>query len=315
MRDGGPRLSAAEVRASAAPQVPPEAAPDRQVEIADPSRHAESTADIEPLPSGTVAASSSAKPPITWWRRSLRPRSCPSPNLPGVQSIYPHGVHRRSATTAPRPCWVSRRITHRRTTLNGSEQIVHVAIGLDTGDPATVHADIRGRGDRADQPSGRCHEGRGASALRRRPADIHSGHGTHDQPDRYWATARRPRPGRQPAGPEAAPAPAAQVYFSAVEQTVTCEARQARTPGRAARRRSPGWPPPAVGLNGLPADLTTPDQGLTYGGRAPGITELDWVPATNRHMSERPRRSTSSWPRAGDDAQYPDDSRIASEAA
>ena len=177
LRDGGPQLSAADVRA-VAPQAAAQAAPDRQVEIA--AFPQESTADIAAAvrDRGGLVISQAAHHVV-----AALPQSAvlSIADLPGVQSIYPHEFPTFSNDRATHVLGIPADHAFGGTTLNGSGQIVHVAdSGLDTGDPATVHVDIRGRvialtslpaaHGLADLTHPTPDDG---------PADIHSGHGTH----------------------------------------------------------------------------------------------------------------------------------------
>ena len=261
LRDGGPRLSAAEVRAveagaaeagaAEAGAAAPETVPDRQVEIA--AFPQESTADIAAAirDRGGLVISQAAHHVV-----AALPQSAvlSIAGLPGVQSIYPHEFPTFSNDRATAVLGIPADHAFGGTTLDGTGQIVHIAdSGLDTGNPATVHADIRGRvialtSLPADSLADVAHP-----PFDDGPADIHSGHGTHVTGSVLGNGAAAAASGA-PTVPSGA-APAAQVYFSAVEQTVTWKtAAELQAEGMQA---PPGWPPPAVGLYGLPDDLAT----------------------------------------------------------
>jgi serine protease AprX len=90
-----------------------------------------------------------------------------------------------------------------------------------------------------------------------------------------------PPPSGAPAAPSGA-APGAQVYFSAVEQTVTWKtAAELRAEGKPV---PPGWPPPALGLYGLPDDLTTLFEPAYEAGAR--IHTNSWGSSTNMYTAD-----------------------------
>ncbi|MBV9787209.1 MAG: S8 family serine peptidase [Chloroflexi bacterium] len=141
-------------------------------------------------------------------------------------------------------------------TLRGTGQIVGIAdSGLDTGDPTTVHADFNGRViDIASWPT------QVPVILTNDPpgsddgsADVNSAHGTHvtGSVASNGAVAVAAGSGLVPQGM----APEAQVYMQAIEQHVNWKtAAQLIAIGITPPLN---WPPSAVGLYGLPSDLTT----------------------------------------------------------
>jgi serine protease AprX len=133
--------------------------------------------------------------------------------------------------------------------LTGRGEAVAVAdSGLDTGDPATIHADFRGRikhiqsfpmvswlSPLVNNPSG--DDG---------PADIYSGHGTHVCGSILGNGARSTALGLNPVQ---GMAPEAELVFQAIEQTPEWNLR-----GRLEWLRI-GRQPPRSGLYGIPEDL------------------------------------------------------------
>lgn len=176
---------------------------------------------------------------------------------PGVRSIEPHTVavfHNSQARVVMR---VPQGNVFGASTLDGSGQIVAVAdSGLDTGDPATLHPDLRGRvagitswpvagshklylTDPTDHDDG--------------PADAQSGHGTHVTGSVLGNASAAHSLGSEhvPAGV----APAAKVFFQAVGQTVTFKTlAQLQAQGLVAFQQP--WPPDPVTLYGIPDDLS-----------------------------------------------------------
>jgi serine protease AprX len=276
LRDGGPELSAEQVRAAI-----PEAAPgpaDQQVEIA--AFPQESTADIAATVrnSGGLVVSEAPSRVV-----AMVPRSAllPIAGLPGVQSIYPHEFPKFSNDSATAVLGIPVDHTFGQTTLNGTQQVVHVAdSGLDTGDPATVHADIRGRVAALQSLPVTEYASLAHPPFDDGPADTNSGHGTHVTGSVLGNGAAASAAGA-PAVPSGS-APAAQVYFSAVEQTVTWKtAAELTAEGMTAPA---SWPPPAVGLYGLPHDLTTLFQPAYAAGAR--IHTNSWGADTNTYDSK-----------------------------
>ena len=152
--------------------------------------------------------------------------------------------------------------------LTGEGQIVGIAdSGLDGGDPATVHKDLRGRvagvaswptrpslASLINDPPGR-DDG---------PADRNSGHGSHVAGSVLGNGSAAVAAGSKtvPAGT----APEARVFFQAIEQSVQWKpAAQLIAEGIPVPNR---WPPKATSLWGLPDDLATLfQQAYTAGAR------------------------------------------------
>lgn len=144
--------------------------------------------------------------------------------------------------------------------LDGQGQIVGVCdSGLDTGDPATVHQDLRGRVDAvvswptqfdasvAQYINGPFNSDDG-------PEDTNSGHGTHvaGSVAGNGAAADAVGSATVPMGL----APAARIFFQAIEQQVNWKpVSQLIAEGIPVPFIPGGWPPGSVGLYGLPDDL------------------------------------------------------------
>jgi len=168
----------------------------------------------------------------------------------GVQSILPHRFPKLVNDRARPVMTVPDTNIFGDFTLRGAGQVVAIAdSGLDTGNPAAIHADFTGRvasiTSFPNQYSALCND---PAPFDDGTQDTHSAHGTHVAGSVLGngaaATALS-----NPTVPKGV-APEAQVYFQAVEQQVTW--KPAPPPGWPAG--SP-WPPPAVGLYGLPDDL------------------------------------------------------------
>ncbi len=175
---------------------------------------------------------------------------------PGVQAILPHAfpvLHNDRASTimgAP----VSR--VFGTYTLRGAGQVVGVAdSGLDTGNAATVHADVNGRvAGLVSWPTNPVLAPYTVSAAGSDDgaSDPNSAHGTHVTGSVLGNGAAAVAAGSAtvPTGM----APEAQVYFQAVEQGVTWKTAAQLAADGLAPFTAP-WPPPAVSLYGLPSNL------------------------------------------------------------
>jgi hypothetical protein len=177
---------------------------------------------------------------------------------PGVQAIVPHEF----------PDFHNDRAAHIMAVedhhfnghvLRGAGQIVAVAdSGLDTGDPNTIHADVRGRiVDLVSFPTNAAFAPFTTDSLSHDDgtADVHSAHGTHvagsvlgDGSAAAGVVAAGTRP--LPSGV----APEARVYFQAIEQRVNWKS-QAQLLAEGITPFTPLWPPSAASLWGLPEDL------------------------------------------------------------
>lgn len=155
-------------------------------------------------------------------------------------------------------------------TLPGTGQIVAVAdSGLDTGNAATVHADFAGRVVNIISLPIRPE----LSSLVNNPGaddgaqDTNSSHGTHVAGSVLGngTAATAASSSTVPRGM----APEARLYFQAVEQQANWKsAAQLIAEGVPPAAIPPTWPPPAIGLYGLPDDLNNLfNQAYTAGGR------------------------------------------------
>ncbi|MGW4203274.1 S8 family serine peptidase [Streptomyces sp. NPDC004726] len=176
--------------------------------------------------------------------------------LPAVQAVLPYALPELHNDQARTVLGVEKDNSVAGLQLTGRDQIVAIAdSGLDTGDPETVHLDVRGRvagmvswptklslAPYAADPPG--HDDG--------PADAHSGHGTHVTGSVLGdgSTALAAKESTVPAGV----APEAHVYFQSISQRVKW-----RTAEEIAAAGLPPlggvWPPSEVGLYGLPTDL------------------------------------------------------------
>ena len=145
-------------------------------------------------------------------------------------------------------------------TLRGAGQVVAVAdSGLDTGNPVSIHVDVRGRVvDLVSFPTNAAFAPFTTDPLSHDDgtADLHSAHGTHvagsvlgDGTAAGAAVPAGTRP--MPTGV----APEAEVYFQAIEQKVAWKS-QAQLLAEGVTPFTPAWPPRAASLWGLPDDLT-----------------------------------------------------------
>jgi len=178
-------------------------------------------------------------------------------DLQGIQAILPYALPELHNDKARPVMDVPADHKFGNVALTGADQIVAIAdSGLDTGNPATVHPDIRGRVTTAtswptntdwlkytnDTPG---HDDG--------PADIASGHGTHVAGSVLGNGAAAIATGNPtvPAGV----APEAKVFFQAVEQTMQWKTEAELAVAAVEPFKLP-WPPEgATGLFGLPEDL------------------------------------------------------------
>lgn len=187
-------------------------------------------------------------------------RKADIPNLAamiGVQSIQPHRFPKPSNNVATEIMGIPASRDFNGMVLTGEGQIVAVAdSGLDTGDPGTIHVDLRGRvEDIVSFPTNFSPDAaimiNGPLNTDNGPADVESGHGTHvagsvlgnGQAAISVGSITVPR----------GVAPHARVYFQSVEQEVNW--RTAAELIADGFIPPVGWPPPSSGLFGLPDDL------------------------------------------------------------
>lgn len=177
----------------------------------------------------------------------------------GVQAVVPHEFPELHNDRAAGIMNVSGHLFGGQT-LRGAGQIVAIAdSGLDTGDVATVHGDVRGRVvDLISFPTNPVFAPFTNDPLAHDDgtADEHSAHGTH-------VAGSVLGDGSVAAGIAGAPArplgiaPEAQVYFQAIEQKVEWKSlSQLDAEGITPFTPRSRWPPPAASLWGLPNDLT-----------------------------------------------------------
>jgi serine protease AprX len=216
---------------------------------------------------------------------STRPRSLVA-NVPasaiaelagvqGIQGILPfappelHNDKARRVMGVP----VDHRFADR--TLTGAGHVVGIAdSGLDTGDPATVHADVQGRvAGVVSWPTNAfwapfTHDPPGSDDG---PADRDSGHGTHVTGSVLGSGAAAAAVGA--AAVPAGTAPEARVFFQAIGQQVNWKtAAELAAEGLSPPLAGP-WPPPASSLWGAPR---RPDRAVSAGvpGRGPHPHQL-----------------------------------------
>jgi serine protease AprX len=176
-------------------------------------------------------------------------------DLPGVQAILPYAVAEQHNDQARLVLRVPVDNVFAGVKLTGAGQIVGIAdSGLDTGDPATMHPDVRGR------VVGVTSWGLNVSAAQVShdppghddgPADTFTGHGTHvagsvlgnGEAAAALGTATVPT----------GVAPEAQVFFQAVHQQANWMTREELTAAGLAPI-TPEWPPSTKYLFGLPED-------------------------------------------------------------
>ena len=162
--------------------------------------------------------------------------------LPSVQAVVPHAFPTFTNDVAATIMNIPANRQFDGQQLQGDGQIVGIAdSGLDTGNPNTVHSDFRGRVVQIRSlpvvPSLR-QFANGPAGFNDGAADLHSAHGTH-----VAGSVLGDGTSAVTAGSTIIPrgiAPAARVFFQAVEQSVNWKA---------------GIPLPPVGLFGLPDDL------------------------------------------------------------
>lgn len=177
-------------------------------------------------------------------------------DVQGVQAILPHALPELHNDQATLVMQVPPDHAFADLTLKGTGQIVGIAdSGLDTGDPATVHVDVRGRvaglaswptrdvlAPYTNDPPG--HDDG--------PADPDSAHGTHVTGSVLGSGAAAITAGATlvPAGT----APEAQVFFQAIGQRVNWKTADQLAAAGLEPFTQP-WPPSASSLWGIPDDL------------------------------------------------------------
>lgn len=141
---------------------------------------------------------------------------------------------------------------------DGGDQIVAVCdSGLDTGDLAAMHPDLRGRVNAiqsypTDFDSGLAIYINGPVNTDDGPADGFSGHGTH-----VAGSVAGDGSAARTAGSFVVPigaAPGARLYFQSIEQTVDWKS-EAQLIAEGIPKPTPDWPPRSIGLYGIPSDL------------------------------------------------------------
>jgi uncharacterized protein (TIGR03437 family) len=211
---------------------------------------------------------------------------------PGVEAIQPFRFPEPHNDVARTLMALPEGGAFRSGVLEGAGQIVAICdTGLDTGVMATLHPDLRNRVDAivslpvalgpawADYVNGPLDTDDGA-------ADTDSGHGTHvaGSVAGDGSAAVAASSATVPRGT----APQARLFFQAMEQEVAFKtASQLEAEGIAVPQLPGGWPPPAVGLYGLPDDLT-PLFSTAYAAGA-RIHTNSWGAAVNGEYTENSR--------------------------
>lgn len=207
-------------------------------------------------------------------------------NSPSVQVILPYNLPELHNDRAAQVMRLPAGHSFASGELKGANQIVAITdSGLDTGDPDTIHADIRGRvagivswpvkpelALLLSKPPG--DDG---------PADERSGHGTHVTGSVLGDGRSATDAGETPV--PAGVAPQATVFFQAVDQEVHWkDADELRAAGIQVPR---DWPPPSTGLYGLPVELGRLfEQAYEAGAR---IHTNSWGAATSGEYTENAR--------------------------
>src|SRR5919112_715006 len=216
----------------------------------------------------------------------------------GVQMIQPHAFPEFHNDRAKAVMQVPTDHNFGDLILDGSGQIVAVAdSGLDTGDPTTMHPDIKGRvANIVSWPTNSAwapytndppfHDDG--------PADVNSGHGTHVVGSVLGNGASATTVGSStvPKGV----APEARVYFQAIEQRVNWKTLEqlAASGLRPFTDPEEPWPPRAASLWGLHDDLTSLfDQAYAVGAR---IHTNSWgAAAAGQYTSSSREVDASMW--------------------
>jgi hypothetical protein len=220
-------------------------------------------------------------------------------DLQGIQAILPYAVPELHNDQARLIMRVPVGNIFADLTLKGASQIVGIAdSGLDTGIPATVHADIRGRVVDVVSWATKTFYAKFTTdppAHDDGTADQNSGHGTHVTGSVLGNGAAAVAAGATPV--PAGIAPEAKVFFQAVDQRVNWKSA-AQLEAEHIEPFQPRWPPPETGLYGLPNDLdpllqqaytagarihtnswgnSDPQLAGVYNARAVGVDEFMWT--------------------------------------